>query len=245
MWEKSRFYLPETMNWFQKHTILLFQCNSGVEWINLQSATKPISQHHRSFHITNWKVFPSLPLQSAQSQMMKSVTVEENFNPQIQVKKLTFCGPVWIRPPACTWSQIYQEGKQAHCPSLIKSCHRVLWSLCCKGNENTLGTEIIPRKSLKQEASKNALHGYKECFLTNNFLANKGPGWFVLSLSITWTYSSGNFPNFCLNKPNVFLFNMSVWKSWPHLDSLPSISSNLWIRLMARLYISGEMEGLS
>lgn len=80
MSEKSCFYLPETMNWFQEHTILLLQCNSGVERINLQSATKPVSQHRHSFHITNWKVFPSLPRQSAKSQMIKSAMVE-NFNP--------------------------------------------------------------------------------------------------------------------------------------------------------------------
>lgn len=137
MWEISCFYLPETMNWFQKHTILFLQCNSGVERIKLQSATIPISQHRHSFRITNWKVFPSPPLQSVMSQMMKSVMVEDNLNPWAHVTKLTFCGPAWIRPPAWTWSQIYQEGKQAHCPSLIKPCHRVLWSLCCKGNKNT------------------------------------------------------------------------------------------------------------
>lgn len=137
MWGKPCFYLPETMNRFQKHTILLLQCNSGVEWINLQSATKTIPLICRSFYITNWKVFASPPIHSAQSQMIKSVMVEENFNLYIHIRELTFCGPAWIRPPACTWSQIYQEGKPAHCPSLIRSGSHVLWSLCCKGNENT------------------------------------------------------------------------------------------------------------
>lgn len=33
------------MNWFQKDAILLLQCDSGVERINLQSAMKAFSHH--------------------------------------------------------------------------------------------------------------------------------------------------------------------------------------------------------
>lgn len=64
-----------------------------------------------------------------------------------------------------------------------------------------------PKKSLKQEASKNVPHGHKE----ENLLANKGPldiSHFLVDLICT--FPEHNLAKSLFKMLHVFLFNMSV-----------------------------------